>query len=231
MRNGWRLMRNAAGSAALAYGAYAGYTWLRYGRPDAHAAPEPLLDRFMPVCEVRERHHARVDAPAAVTYAAAQSVAFDDSPVVRALFALRAAPASDRRRRAQADGRPLRDRMMDIGWGVLEEQPGREIVFGAVTQPWKADVVFRPLAPADFAAFAEPGFAKIAWNLAVESDGPDRCRFRTETRVATTDAESRRLFRRYWAALSPGIILIRYEMLRMVKNRAASFALPVASPR
>ena len=30
-----------------------------------------------------------------------------------------------------------------IGWGVLAENPGRSIVFGAVTQPWVAAPVFR----------------------------------------------------------------------------------------
>lgn len=30
-----------------------------------------------------------------------------------------------------------------IGWGVLAEVPDREVVMGAVTQPWHAKVVFR----------------------------------------------------------------------------------------
>ena len=55
--------------------------------------------------------------------------------------------------------------MRAMGWGVLAEIPGREIVMGAVTQPWEADVVFRPLPSAEFAAFAEPGFVKIVWTL------------------------------------------------------------------
>ena len=43
---------------------------------------------------------------------------------------------------------------------------------------------------------------------------------RTETRVVTTDPESRERFRRYWSVFSPGIVLIRYEVLRMVKAEA-----------
>ena len=47
-----------------------------------------------------------------------------------------------------------------------------------------------------------------------------RIRFRTETRVHTTDARSRRLFRRYWAVFSPGILLIRRASLKLVKAEA-----------
>ena len=43
--------------------------------------------------------------------------------------------------------------------------PGREVVFGAVTQPWVTNVVFRALPPHEFAAFKEPGFVKIVWTL------------------------------------------------------------------
>jgi hypothetical protein len=38
--------------------------------------------------------------------------------------------------------------------------------------------------------------------------------------VSTTDATARRRFRRYWAVMSPGILLIRYEMLRLVRREA-----------
>ena len=31
------------------------------------------------------------------------------------------------------------------------------VVMGAVTQPWDANVVFRPLAPDEFVAFTDPG--------------------------------------------------------------------------
>jgi hypothetical protein len=107
-----------------------------------------------------------------------------------------------------------------LGWGHLAEEPGREIVMGAVCQPWEGEVVFRPLPADKFAAFAEPGYAKIVWTLEVEPDGEEACTFRTRTRVATTDPEARRRFRRYWSIFSPGILLIRLEALRLLRNSA-----------
>jgi hypothetical protein len=117
------------------------------------------------------------------------------------------------------------DEVLDQGWRVLAEEPGRELVIGAVTQPWKADVEFRGLAPEEFAAFREPGYAKIVWTLAVKPLGEKESVFTTETRVATTDAESRFQFRRYWSVFSPGILLIRYETLRLVRREAERVAL------
>jgi hypothetical protein len=69
-------------------------------------------------------------------------------------------------------------------------------------------------------AFDEPDSVKIAWTLRAEPDGDHASTLYTETRVATTDASARRKFRRYWSFFSPGIILIRYEMLRVASAEA-----------
>ena len=56
--------------------------------------------------------------------------------------------------------------------------------------------------------------------LAADPLGPDACRLRTETRVATTDPRARRMFRRYWAAFSAGIHLIRPLLLGTARREA-----------
>src|SRR6185503_8736028 len=110
--------------------------------------------------------------------------------------------------------------MKSLGWGVLSEIPGQEVVMGAVTRPWEANVVFRAIPADDFRQFREPGYAKIAWTLRADPAGLNWSRARTETRVLTTDSHSRAKFRRYWALLSPGIIVIRWALLRQVKKDA-----------
>jgi hypothetical protein len=211
-----------AGFAAGLYGTYVVSTWLRYG----HATPpqgvemDPLLDRFMPRYEVAERHHVPVDAPAGITLKAAAGCNLEASPLVRALFNSRAwllgvAPKN------VAAPTGLLARVASLGWRVLAEEPDREIVVGAVTRPWEADVVFRPIPPDEFLAFDEPGYVKIAWTLRVDPTGPAACVFRTETRVTTTDERARERFRWYWARFSPGIVLIRLVMLPLVREEAA----------
>jgi hypothetical protein len=116
--------------------------------------------------------------------------------------------------------RPFLEEVLSLGWRILAEEPDREIVVGAVTQPWKADVVFRGIAPEEFAAFDEAGYVKIAWTLAATPLGPHDSVFSTETRARATDPDSRARFRRYWTVVSPGIRLIRRETLRLVKSEA-----------
>jgi hypothetical protein len=213
----------AAGAGALAAGycTYALVTWLRYGavpppRPDDR---DELLDRFMPEFEVVERHHVRVAAPAGVTLAAATDIDIMASPVVRAIVAARdLALGSTRGSETRPAG--LLESMRSFGWGVLAESPGREIVVGAVTRPWEANVVFRAIPPAEFAGFSEPGLVKIAWTLRADPIGPAGSVFRTETRAVATDADARRRFRCYWALVSPGIVLIRRTMLGPIRREA-----------
>ena len=212
-------MSRVAFGALLAGVGYVAATWYRYGLTRPAAGGDELLDRYMPAYDVRERHETRVKAPAEVTFAAARALELGRSPVIRAIFRGRELLMSSTARTAKPP-RPFLDEVLALGWRVLAEEPDCEIVVGAVTQPWLADVVFRGIAPEEFAGFDEPDYVKIAWTLAVAPLGPDESVFRTETRVMTTDPSSRRKFRRYWAVFSPGILLIRRETLRLVKRAA-----------
>ena len=211
----------ALGVAAGAFAGYAAVTWLRYG----HAAPataghvDPLLDQFMPVYDVVERHHIDVAAPADITYAAACEQDLMAGPLVRGIFRAREVLLGSEPDTA-THPRGLLAMTKSIGWGVLTEVPGREIVMGAVTQPWKANVVFRALPPDQFLAFADPDYVKIVWTLRADPMGAKASIFRTETRVVATNAAARAKFRRYWSFLSPGIILIRWASLKPLKAAA-----------
>jgi hypothetical protein len=215
----WVIIGSAA--AAAAYGAYVGLAWYRYGDP---AAPDgeqkdPLLDRFMPTYEIAERHHIRVAAPAAVTLDVAREVDLQASPVVRTIIRAREVilgAAQDNRQRPHG----LLAETQSLGWGVLAELPGREVVLGAVTRPWEANVTFRALSPDQFAPFNEPGYVKIVWTIRADPISAAESIFRTETRAVATDADARTRFRRYWSFVSPGIVVIRWAVLGSVKNEA-----------
>ena len=210
-----------AGAAlfALGWAGYATVTWLRFGNPAVAAVRDEAVDRYLPRYDIVERHQTRVAAPSGVTYAAAKAADIRQSPLVRGIFRGREiflrAPADTAR-----GPRSLLEETLGLGWGVLEELPGREIVVGAYTRPWEGSVVFHALPPDRFAAFAEPGWVKIVWTLRADSAGPSASVFRTETRALATDPVSRERFRRYWAVYSPGILLIRSEALRLVKSNA-----------
>jgi hypothetical protein len=209
----------AAAAGVAVYGGYVILAWRRYGRPKPPSPGEvdPLLDEFMPDYHVVERQNIILDAPAELALRAACEMNLEDSRIVRILFKsreriLRAIPG------AEATESGLITRMRMLGWGQLAERPGREIVMGAATQPWEANVVFRPIPPQGFAAFREKRFVKIAWTLRADPLSPTSCIFRTETRVVACGAYAYYRFRSYWAFLSPGIILIRLLMLRQLKR-------------
>lgn len=221
MKRMTKALAGMTGAALAAFAGYAGFTYASYGRAPCQQEAESVLDEFMPDYEVREHHHICVKAPAEVVMAAARDISFNDSPVVRLIFGLRALPS----RLSGTSAPPVvrRSTMEEVralGWKEFVEEEGHYVAMGAVTQPWKQNVVFRGLSPEEFEAFREPGFAKIAWTLEAEPAGSSSSVFSTETRVSTTDAASREKFRRYWSFLSLGIILIRLEMLRLVKAEA-----------
>ena len=184
----------------------------------------------MPRYDVVERHQIGVEAPASITFAAAMDLSLDDSITIQAIFKgrelfLGAAPDNVTPRRS------LIETTKALGWAVLADVPGREIVMGAVTQPWQPDVVFRGVPADQFASFDEPGYVKIVWTLRADVAGPARSIARTETRAIATDPEARRKFRSYWARFSPGIVLIREIAQRIVKRDAELRAHAVANTR
>jgi hypothetical protein len=213
-----------AAGLGLAVGAYATYvalTWSRYGRtpPASGAEHDALLDRFIPEFDVVERHHVRIGAPAETVLDAAREMDLQGSPIVRAIFRARELILGSTPGRREP-GTGLLAETLALGWGVLAEVPGREVVVGAVTQPWEADVVFKSLPPDQFRAFTGPGYVKIVWTLRADPLTASESMFRTETRAIATDPEARARFRRYWAFLSPGIVLIRMLILGPLKRDA-----------
>lgn len=210
-----------AGVATVSYATYVATTWLRFGHAKRvrGAATDALLDALMPDYDVCERHELALASPADATFAAAKAMELDRSRIVRAIFKtrellLRSHPAPVAKREG------FIEQMKAIGWGVLAELPGREIVMGAVTKPWEATPVFRALPPEEFAAFQEPDHVKIVWTLRSDPTPDGASVFRTETRAVATDPAAHKKFRLYWSLLSPGIILIRVAMLSALKAAA-----------
>jgi len=162
------------------------------------------LDELLPRWDFRERHAVRVAASPERVFAAVRAVTAAEMPVARALMRARGMRA--------AAQRPVLAEAMRA-FTVLADVPGRELVIGAVGRPWQLRGGQRP--DADFRAFDEPGYAKMAMDFRF-----DGTRLTTETRVLLTDAAARRRFRAYWLLIRPFSGLIRRAWLRAIKRRA-----------
>lgn len=225
MKSALRGLGTAAILTGAAYGGLVLYHRWKYGAVKASAdlGKDSLLDRFIPDPEVVEHHHIDIAAPADIVMSTAKGMRMLDSPFIRAIFRMREIALGgtpDERQHPTS----LVAQMQSIGWVVLSEKAGREIVLGCVTQPWLANPVFRSVPAAEYLAFAEPGYVKIAWTLRADPVDEGHATFHTETRVSTTDPTARARFRTYWSFVAPGVELIRLAMLRPLKRAAEARA-------
>ena len=110
---------------------------------------------------------------------------------------------------------------------MLIDDPPREVVVGAIGQVWRPSIPFVHVGDAEaFAAFATPGYVRVAWALRVEPRPAGGARVEVEVRVDATDPDSWRRFRRYFALVGPGSRLVRRSLLRGIERDLGPAPLP-----
>ncbi len=185
------------------------------------------LDRLIPAPRLLEVDTVAVAADPETVWAAVRHGDLARSTVTRALFALRTLP--DR-----LAGKPVRGtiRFDDMrstpespGFQVLVEEAREEIVVGAIGQVWKLEIPFVHVPDPDaYAAFATPGFVKVAWALSLWRATMATTRLELELRVDATDEIAWRKFRRYFRLIGLPSRFLRRSLL-------AQLARAVDSPR
>jgi hypothetical protein len=199
--------------------------------PGPAGAATLQIDRFLPRYDYSVVHAGVFRAPPEACYRAAHGLDLLRHPAARTLLGLRSLPQriSDRlgtHGDAMPAAAPPRTFRLDdmvgppIGWILLGEEPGTEIVLGQIGRPWKpAGASSGPaVEPAEFASFDRPGFAKIAFSLRVQPHGAGSSVLTMETRIALTDPQSRRRFARYWSIVGPFSALIDRIALRLLNK-------------
>jgi hypothetical protein len=184
-----------------------------------------LLDRLVPTFGAVERHSAVITASADQVWAALTQVTTGELRLFRLLMGVRVLPARlVRNPRARFAGdEPLLGWAVRFGFTILGQDARRELVFGAIGQPWRLSGGRRVMVVDgdDFAAFDQAGYAKMAVSFRLNPiAGGSAIRLRTETRVACTDAASARRFARYWRLIRPASGAIRRSWLAAIKRRA-----------
>jgi len=184
-----------------------------------------LLDRYVDVADADIAVHRIVSASPEVTFAAARGLDLLEvqTPLLAASFWVRGLPAKVLGR---ADPPPPGKLTLDgevtmPGWMLLDEQPGREIVFGAVGVFWTPTIRWNTdVRPEEFAELDEPGWGKIACNYSVRTYGEHRTLLTYECRTLTTDGESRQKFFRYWWLIRPFVRHIMNATVRTIGEHA-----------
>ncbi len=182
-----------------------------------------LLEQALPQFDVNEVHSAELEVPRDTAWDALLAVKPFEVRLAAPLMAIRALPGLFIGRN-WLDLRPrgtLIETLLGLGFLELGRRPGEELAVGAIGRFWSL-TGNRPVpigSPEAFRAFDEPGHAKAAMDFRLESTGPGTL-VRTETRIAGTDPEATRLFRRYWTLIHPGSALIRISLLNAIRRRA-----------
>ena len=175
------------------------------------------LDQLVPAPRLVEVDCVDVAAAPAAAWERVRRGDLGGSRLVRALFGLRALPARLRGEPAAEPAVRLDDLVSTPdrpGFRILAEVPPHEVAVGAVGRVWERVIPFVDLSGADaFAAFAEPGYVKVAWAIRVDPLGPTGSRIAFEVRVGATDEGAWRRFRRYFRVIGPGSRLIRRSAL------------------
>ncbi len=181
--------------------------------PIAEAEPHlvTLADEFLPVYDVSDAVAVVVDADLNVTWQALLRTDLIEvgrrKPLVGVLGAIRMLPdLAAQILHGERPSTPQRMTLHDIatiplgegGWTLLGERPNEEIALGLVGKFWRPVIEFAAVGVADYAEFAEPGYAKTIYSLSVRALGERRTLLSGLMRTATTDEHARSWFRRYW---------------------------------
>lgn len=188
--------------------------WPYRSTPVSRAGPA-RIDGCLPSGAWRLEHHAvEVPGDPGTALAAALAVRVGEVPVVRALFTLRGLPHDERGAVGVFFSTPP--------FLVLDEERGREVVFGVVGPFWRwgrgrtpGDV---PRTAAEFRAALAGGRMAAIGNFRAEPCAGG-ARLWTETWVYAPGRQ-RRLFLVYWALVGPFSAWIRRLLLRAARRRA-----------
>lgn len=171
-----------------------------------------LIDSLLPRYQFVERHRVAVVAPAERVWRALNDVEVKGSGLVRLAVAIRMAPT-----RGRLDAPPPTVFTLQPGKTMfprLAENPPHELVLGMAGRFWKPKG--GRVETADFATFAAPGVAKLAFGFRLEPEGEGTL-LSTETRVFCPDLASRLPFTAYWIVIRPISGLLRRQILATVK--------------
>jgi hypothetical protein len=181
-----------------------------------------LIDDFLPHWHVGSHHELLIHASPQRAYTAIWETDFASSFVVRTLLTLRAVPA----RFSQPKALPSSSRRLTLrdvlqhGFCLLAEDPGRELVLGVTGRFWQLSGNLEHSEPSEFRRPLPPGIARAAWSFVVSERGSATSLVATETRVACGDEASLRRFHRYWSVVGPFSGFIRTRMLKAIRATA-----------
>lgn len=113
------------------------------------------------------------------------------------------------------------DRVARGEWTLLSEQPGYEVIFGAMGTFWMPVVRWYRLTSRDeFLHFDKPRRCRVVLAFSVREYGRERSLLSYDIRTVVRDPGTRRIFRLYWKTVTPFVRHIMRDTLRTAAAHA-----------
>jgi len=166
-----------------------------------------LIDTYLSAYDFNEFHSIKVNASANNIYNRMLSCDVSRRFLVKSLFRLRGMP------------RQLYtiNHLINMGFIKLDEQPGKEIVFGIITTSPTFNCCQSNVTPALFIQNKSTSIIKAVINFQLQEESNSTHVISTETRVWCGSDEMRNKFRLYWFFVKPFSQLIRTSILKEMK--------------
>lgn len=166
-----------------------------------------LIDKYLSAYDFNEFHSIKVNAQANNIYEKMLSCDVSRSFLIKFLFRLRGMP------------RHLYtiQHLTHMGFVKLDEQPGKEIVYGIVTTSPTFNCCQSNVSPVSFLQIADPSIIKAVINFQLHKESNSSHVISTETRVWCGSKRMRTKFMLYWFFVKTFSQLIRKAMLKEMK--------------
>jgi hypothetical protein len=183
------------------------------------------MDALLPAYDFGERHSRIIDREPHAVYDAFCALTPREMPVSGLLLAVRSVPGrllGEHGLPSQL-GVPLLDQFLELGFVLLADVPGKELVTGAIGRIRRRGGGTVTVAnPEEFTAFAEPGLVKAAITFRFTGRDDATTLADTQNPVVATDPAARNAFGRYWIMIRGPSGFIRRDWLRAVAHCASS---------
>lgn len=171
-----------------------------------------LIDEYLSTYDVKEIHSIGINNSMNGIYE--QMLSCDiTSPLIKFLFRIRGMPKDLRR---------IED-LVRLGFIKLQEQPGKEILFGMLTNNPMFNCCYPNISPSDFIQNSDSSVVKAVINFSLQKTENGNSIISTETRVWCSNKKIRSKFKLYWFFIGPFSQLIRKSMLRQIKKQISLF--------
>lgn len=168
-----------------------------------------LIDKYLADYDFNELHSVELNTEVEGIYQKMLDCDFSKSYLIKFFFRLRGIPKELYNI----------DHLTKMGFIKLEEDPGKEIVFGMITDNPMFNSCKSNFSPKDFLLHLESSAIKAVINFQVQNHSSTVHTISTETRVWCGNKQLMLKFKIYWLFVKPFSQFIRKLMLRLMKRQ------------